>query len=274
VKFVDLSISEVPLIMGIVNTTPDSFSDGGDFFEPSKAIYHGLKLLEQGANILDIGGESTRPGSSPVSIEEEIRRTAPVVSELKKHGAIISIDTKNAEVMEAALEAGADIINDVSALEGKGSLEIAANSNADIVLMHMQGMPSNMQENPSYNAVIDEIKSYLLKRIETCINAGISKDRICIDPGIGFGKTVDHNLEIFANLSDFIDIDCPILIGASRKSFIEHICQNGTEPKQRLAGSIAAAIASIDGGAKIIRTHDVFETIQAIQVWKAIRSKQ
>lgn len=260
--------------MGIVNVTPDSFSDGGDYFEPIKAVEHGLELLDQGADILDIGGESTRPGSSSISIEEEIRRTIPVISELKKHGATISIDTKNAEVMKAALNAGADIINDVSALEGNGALETAANSDADIVLMHMQGIPSNMQENPSYNAVIDEIKSYLLKRIETCINAGVSKKRICIDPGIGFGKTVDHNLEIFANLSDFAEIGYPILIGASRKSFIEHICQNGTEPKQRLAGSIAAALVSIDKGAKIIRTHDVFETIQAIKVWESIRSKQ
>jgi dihydropteroate synthase len=262
--------SDRPLIMGIVNVTPDSFSDGGQFSVHEEAVRHGRRLAAEGAAILDIGGESTRPGAAPVSIGEEISRTIPVVRALAEDGLCISIDTRHAAVMRAALEAGAVIINDISALEGDpDSLDVAVRSNASVVLMHMQGQPADMQTDPAYEDAPREIFHYLAGRIEACLSAGISRDRLCVDPGIGFGKTVQHNLDLLANLGRFQKLDVPVLLGVSRKSFIGALSGN-EPPDQRLGGSIAAGLAGIARGAQILRVHDVAETAQAVAVWHAI----
>lgn len=259
-----------PLIMGIVNVTPDSFSDGGHFAGLEEAIRHGRRLAVEGADILDIGGESTRPGAAPVTIEEEIARTIPVMRALAQDGLCVSIDTRHAAVMQAALEAGASIINDISALEGDpDSLDVAARSKASVVLMHMQGKPADMQNDPAYQDAPREIFDYLSRRIEICLSAGIARDRLCVDPGIGFGKTVQHNLALLAQLDLFQKLDVPVMLGASRKSFIGALCRN-EPPQQRLGGSLAAALAGIARGAQILRVHDVAETAQAVAVWHAI----
>jgi len=244
--------------MGIVNVTPDSFTDGGDFFDAATAIDHGKKLLADGADILDIGGESTRPGAQPVGSIAEAKRVLPVIEGLAKTGAVISIDTRHADVMTSALDAGANILNDVSALEGEGSLEVAAKSQASIVLMHMQGEPATMMDNPVYENVVDEVSSYLSERIDVCVAAGIDKARIAIDPGFGFGKTRDHNLELIDNLDQLKALDCPILVGLSRK-FGKH-----KKPKERLPESLAVAVKSVLNGAEIVRVHDVAETRDAL----------
>ena len=262
--------SDRPIIMGIVNVTPDSFSDGGQFLGPEAAVRQGRSLAVQGASILDIGGESTRPGAAPVTIEEEIARTIPVIHALAQDGLCVSIDTRRAAVMRAALEAGAAIINDISALEGDPeSLSVAAGSRASVVLMHMQGTPATMQDEPAYQDVLREIFDYLEGRIEACLSAGIPRERICVDPGIGFGKTSDHNLELLANLHLFRKLGVPVMLGVSRKSFIGALCRN-EPPQERLGGSIAAALAGIARGVQILRVHDVAETAQAVAVWHAI----
>ncbi len=247
-----------PLIMGIINVTPDSFTDGGDFFDSNSAIEHGKKLLENGADILDIGGESTRPGALPVSINEEIRRVLPVVSELAGSGAVISIDTRHSDVMKKALELGATVLNDVTALEGEESLDVASNSNASIVLMHMKGTPQTMMDDPKYGDVVLEVSNYLGLRISACLAAGISIERIAIDPGIGFGKTPAQNLTLIDNLNYLEKHQCPILVGLSRK-FGKY-----KPPKERLPESLALAIKSVINGANILRVHDVKETRAAL----------
>ena len=260
-----------PLIMGIVNVTPDSFSDGGQFSGSEEAVRHGRRLAVEGASILDIGGESTRPGAAPVTIEEEIARTIPVIRALVQDGLCVSIDTRHAAVMRAALEAGAAIINDISALEGDpDSLDVAARSSASVVLMHMQGQPADMQANPTYDDASREIFDYLAHRIEACVSAGIERERICVDPGIGFGKTARHNLGLIANLDLFQTLGVTVMLGASRKSFIGALCRN-EPPQQRLGGSIAAGLAGIARGVQILRVHDVAETAQAVAVWQAIQ---
>lgn len=256
-SYAKLSLAR-PLIMGIVNVTPDSFTDGGEFFNTDAAIAHGLRLLGDGADILDIGGESTRPGARPVGSNEEARRVLPVITELAKSGATISIDTRHADVMSKALKAGASIINDVDALEGNGSLAVAAESDVAIVLMHMKGQPATMMDDPSYEDVISEVHDYLGERIATCLSAGITKDRIAIDPGIGFGKTRDQNLEIINNLDRLVEHGCPVLVGLSRK-FGKH-----KPPKYRLPESIAVMVTSVINGAEIVRVHDVSETRDAL----------
>lgn len=266
--YAGLSVTGRPLIMGIVNVTPDSFSDGGDNFDASHAIAHGKQLLAQGADILDIGGESTRPGAAPVSLEEELRRVVPVIEGLKDTGAKISIDTRNAPVMEAAIKAGAHIINDVTALEGQGALDTAIKLDVPVMLMHMQGEPQTMQENPVYEDCVLDVYDYLKDRINMCIAAGIKRANICIDPGIGFGKTLDHNMAILNQLSLYHGLGCPVLLGASRKSFIPKICGD-VAPKDRIAGSLAAAIKGAQAATQIVRVHDVFETKQALDVWGA-----
>ena len=198
-RFANLSLDR-PLIMGIVNVTPDSFTDGGDFFDADAAIKHGLQLLQEGADILDIGGESTRPGATPVTSDEEAERVLPVITELAKTGTLISIDSRHADVMGKALAAGASILNDVTALEGEGSLDVAAQSSAPVILMHMKGQPATMMDDPSYEDVVSEVSDYLAQRIEICLAAGIAKERIAIDPGFGFGKTRDQNLQLINNL--------------------------------------------------------------------------
>lgn len=259
-----------PLIMGIVNVTPDSFSDGGDFADADTAIAHGRELLSAGAHILDVGGESTRPRSTPVAPDEEIRRIEPVVRALAGAGAVVSIDTRHAVVMQAALAAGARIINDVSALTGdSGSMAVAARSRAPVILMHMQGDPRTMQENPTYELASLDVAEYLADRIADAAAHGIPRERIVVDPGIGFGKRPPHNLEIMARLTLLHTLGCGVLIGVSRKSLIGHI-GGGVPPKARLPGSLAGALHALGGGAQILRVHDVAETRQAVATWTAL----
>jgi dihydropteroate synthase len=258
-----------PLVMGIVNVTPDSFSDGGRFAAATDALTQGVALLEAGADILDIGGESTRPGASPVDPAEEIRRTEPVVRALAERGAVISIDTRHAATMHAALAAGARIINDVTALTGDpNSLDVAARSGAPVILMHMRGEPRTMQDDPVYECAPLDVLEYLERRIEACEAAGIPRDRIVVDPGIGFGKRLRHNLQILQRLSLLHLTGCGILLGASRKSFISNSSGRNPPPEQRLPGSLTAALGGLDQGVQILRVHDVAETKQAIDVWQ------
>ena len=256
--------------MGVVNVTPDSFSDGGDYIDPSVAIAHGFAQVEEGADILDIGGESTRPGATPVGIDEELARVIPVIEGLRGAGVPLSIDTRNAAIMQAALAAGASIINDVSALSHDAdSMKIAAQSDAPIILMHAKGTPQDMQDAPHYEDVVVEVFDYLSSRIDACVEAGIARERLIVDPGIGFGKTLAHNLALMGQLGRFHQLGCPILLGASRKRFIGEL--TGTpDPKDRMPGSVAAALAAVAQGVHILRVHDVGPTNQAIDVWQAI----
>jgi dihydropteroate synthase len=259
-----------PLIMGIVNVTPDSFSDGGAFIAAEAAIAHGRALLAEGADILDIGGESVRPGATPVAPEDEIARVEPVLRGLAGVGAVLSIDTRHARVMEAALAAGARIINDVSALAGDArSLAVAAATRAPVVLMHMQGEPRTMQSDPRYRLASLDILEYLAERIAICARVGIPRERIVVDPGIGFGKRARHNLEIMARLSLFHALGCGVLLGISRKSLIGRI-GGALEPKKRLPGSLAGGVHALSQGVQILRVHDVAETRQAAASWQAI----
>ena len=263
-----------PLLMGIVNVTPDSFSDGGDFARVEDAIAHGRRLVEDGADIVDIGGESTRPGSAPTPIAEELARVKPVVAALAKAGACVSIDTRHAAVMRAAIAAGARIVNDVTALTADAeSLAVVAKSGASVVLMHMQGDPATMQQAPQYRDAPVEIADYLRGRVAACRAAGMPDERIAIDPGIGFGKTVEHNVQILARLDRFTDLGVAVLVGLSRKGFIGKLSR-GESPKAREPGSIAGAIAAAEGGADILRVHDVAATRQALAVWQAIRAQR
>lgn len=260
-----------PRVMGVINVTPDSFSDGGKNYSHETAIKTSLDLASAGADIIDIGGVSTRPGSRPPSEDEEFSRVIPVIKGLKRHRLIMSIDTRRASVMQAALEAGASIINDISALtEDSDSLEIAAMCDAPIVLMHMQGTPENMQTNPHYNNVTLEVFDFLEQRINACVAAGISKDRLIVDPGIGFGKTAQHNVQLLRDLAVFHGLGCPILVGASRKSFIGMLSASELADN-RLPGSISGALRAVSLGVQILRVHDVKETNQALKVWHEIQ---
>jgi dihydropteroate synthase len=256
-----------PRIMGIINVTPDSFYTGAGS-DPQKAVALGRVMLEAGADILDVGGESTRPGAAVVPEDEEIRRLEPVVRALADLGAIVSVDTRKARVMAAAMSWGARIINDVSALEGARCLETVAQSGACVVLMHMRGEPATMQRAPSYELASLDVADYLGTRIAACIDAGMPLHRIVIDPGIGFGKTVEHNLEILARLTLFHGLGCGVLVGLSRKSTIGRV--SGATVEARLPGSIAGALHALSQGAQILRVHDVAETRQAIAMWQAI----
>ena len=250
--------SEKPyLIMGILNVTPDSFSDGGQFLKVENAFTHSVKMIEEGADIIDIGGESTKPFAESVSTDEELSRVIPVIEKIRsEYDILISIDTTKSKVAEEAITAGANIINDVSAMEiDENMLQIAKNYNSPIIMMHMKGIPKNMQNNPTYDHLITEIKDYLSSRVKCAINAGIDKKNIIIDPGIGFGKSVEHNFEIINNLDSFVDLGFPVLLGASRKSFIGLTLD--VEEKDRLEGSIAANVIGLQKGAKIFRVHDV-----------------
>ncbi|MGB0696669.1 MAG: dihydropteroate synthase [Rhodospirillaceae bacterium] len=258
------------VVMGILNVTPDSFSDGGDHFDPDIAITSGLTMLEAGAGILDIGGESTRPGADPVDPKVEIQRVVPVIQALAERGAVVSIDTRNAAVMTAALEAGARIINDITALTGDpAAISLAARAGVPVVLMHMQGEPQTMQANPRYGHAVLDVYDYLAERIAACRRAGIPPSQICIDPGIGFGKDLEHNLALMDYLALFHGLGTRVLLGASRKSYIGRIVPAG-HPKQRLPGSLSAALAAQARGAQIIRVHDVTDTVQALSVASAI----
>ncbi len=258
-----------PLVMGIVNVTPDSFSDGGEHFGVAAAVKHADRLAADGADILDIGGESVRPGAAPVAAAEERQRVLPVVEALAAAGTgpALSIDTRHAEVMEAALAAGATIVNDITALSGDGrSLEVAAAGADAVVLMHMRGEPATMNVDPAYGNAPLDIYDYLEDRVEACVAAGIGRGRLIVDPGIGFGKKATHNLAILASLTLYHGIGCPILLGISRKGLAGEEDRE-RPPKERLPGSLAAALAALDQGVHILRVHDVAETRQALAVW-------
>jgi dihydropteroate synthase len=260
--------------MGIVNVTPDSFSDGGETSTADAAIARGRQLTDVGADIIDVGGESTRPGAEPVSVDEEIRRIQPVVGALAGSGTVISIDTRHADVMSAAIEAGAKIVNDVSALSGdKDSCRVVAMSEVSVILMHMRGDPQTMQEAPVYRDVVQDISSWLTERVQVCVSAGIGIEKIAIDPGIGFGKLFEHNIDIMRAIGVFKRSGHPVCIGASRKSFLGALC-DGQPVNNRLGASIAAAVFAAHSGANIIRVHDVAETWQAIRVWGALQKSE
>jgi len=266
-----LDFTKGPLLMGVINVTPDSFSDGGRFFEADRAIEHGLKLAEEGAHILDIGGESTRPGSTEVNTDEELERILPVLEGLKNCGAVLSVDTRHGETMKAALAAGAGMMNDVSALtHDPAALNVIAASDAYICLMHMQGTPKTMQQNPQYEDVVHEVYDFLKERIQACVDAGVDHKRIVCDPGIGFGKTLEHNLNLLKNLDKFHDLSVPVMLGVSRKSFIDKICGD-IAPEDRLPGSLSAAIWGLQQGIQIFRVHDVAETRQAFEIFQNIK---
>ena len=266
-----MSAHRTPLLMGVVNVTPDSFSDGGAFLDPGRAIAHGLKLVEDGAAILDIGGESTRPGADEIPVETELSRILPVIKGLSaQSAAAISIDTRKPEVARAAVDAGASVWNDVSALTfSPDSVSAAAALDCRVVLMHAQGDPKTMQTAPHYKDVIEEVFAFLSGRIDVCENRGVSRSRLIVDPGVGFGKTVDHNLVLIAGLARFSALGVPVLLGASRKRFIAALDRQGPAG-ERLGGSIAAAIAGAAQGAAILRVHDVAATRQALAVAAAI----
>jgi len=261
--------------MGILNVTPDSFSDGNQFIGLSQAIERAKVMIAEGVDIIDVGGESTRPSALPVTVDEELQRVIPIVKEIRKYSTIpISIDTRKAEVAHQGILNGANIVNDVSALRHDQDMIKVLKTYPDslIVLMHMQGQPNNMQDNPTYFDVLEEVYSFMKERIEFCKNEGIGKNRILIDPGIGFGKNLSHNLMIINNLIRFKDLDVPIVLGASRKSFISEI--DKSEPDDRLGGSMAAASVAIDANVQILRVHDVKEHKQFVKVKRAIRGER
>ncbi|MFY8349839.1 dihydropteroate synthase [Pseudoalteromonas sp. SSM20] len=264
-KVLDLSQTH---IMGILNLTPDSFSDGGSYQHLDSAVISALAMLKNGATIIDIGGESTRPGAPDVALEEELSRVIPVIKAIReKSDCIISIDTSKAEVMRQAVHAGADIINDVRALQEPNALATAAELGVPVCLMHMQGQPRTMQANPQYIDLINDIKQFFVERIAECEKAGITRDRIILDPGFGFGKTLAHNYQILKYIDEFKIMGCEVLAGLSRKSMIGNLL--GRDVDQRLAGSVAGALIAAQKGAKIIRVHDVTETADALDVWRA-----
>ena len=264
------AIGERTLIMGILNITPDSFSDGGQFQDTESAVRHGIQMAEDGADIIDIGGESSRPGSEPVSADEELSRVIPVIEALAKKIEIpISIDSYKPVVAQAALDAGAGIINDVTGLADERMRSLAAERKAPTIIMHMKGAPRNMQENPEYDDVVSEIMAFFRERIALAVEAGLPEEYLIIDPGIGFGKTLEHNLEIIRNLADFKTLGRPILIGTSRKAFIGKIL-GGLPPTERLEGTAAAIAISIANGANIVRVHDVKQMSQVAKMADAI----
>jgi dihydropteroate synthase len=257
-------------LMGIVNVTPDSFSDGGLFLDADAAIAHGRELIAEGADVVDIGGESTRPGAEAVSAEEELRRVTPVVEALAgDSGAPVSIDTSKLAVAEAALDAGAAMVNDVTALRAEPELaELCADRGCGLCLMHMLGDPRTMQENPTYEDVVDDVRAFLSERIEFATAAGVDEERIWVDPGIGFGKTVEHNLELLRRLGELRDLGRPLLVGTSRKSFLGKL--TGAEPEERLGGTIASNVIAFANGAEMLRVHDVGPLQEALTVAEAI----
>lgn len=259
---------ERPLVMGIVNVTPDSFSDGGKFQDSRAAIMHARQMVEDGADLLDIGGESTRPGARAASLSEELDRVLPIIEALASIGVPISIDTQKPEVMRAALSKGASMVNDVNALQAPGALEVVASSNAGVCLMHKQGSPETMQQQPDYQDVMGDVREFLADRANAVMTTGVKPERIVIDPGFGFGKTVAHNLTLLRNLYHFHELGFPVLAGLSRKSTLGAI--TGREVHERMAASIAAALIAVQKGAKILRVHDVRETVDALKVLDAV----
>lgn len=257
-----------PLVMGVVNVTPDSFSDGGKFLAIDAAIEHAHQLIEEGADVLDIGGESTRPGAAPVSVEDELRRVLPIIESLSKVPVPISIDTMKPEVMRAAIAAGASMVNDVNALRAEGAIEVCAEHQIAVCLMHMRGAPRTMQEAPSYLDVVAEVKAFLLDRATACERGGIGRDRIVIDPGFGFGKNREHNLALLRHLKQLTGMGYAVLAGLSRKSVLGKI--TGQEVVSRVPASVAAALLAVQNGADIVRVHDVRATKDALAILQAV----
>lgn len=263
-----------PLLMGVVNVTPDSFSDGGDFADAAAASAHARRLAAEGADILDIGGESTRPGAPAVSEDEELERVLPVLDALRDVAVPVSVDTRRARVMREALAAGASMINDIEALQSPGAMEVMAalaSKGCAVCLMHMQGKPATMQQDPHYDDVVSEVRAFLAERIAAAERAGISRDRIVADPGFGFGKTAAHNLAVLARLGELQALGVPIMAGLSRKSVLGAV--TGRPVTERLAASVAAALLAAQAGATILRVHDVKETRDALAVWQAMRAQ-
>jgi len=258
--------------MGIVNTTPDSFSDGGRWADPQSAIRHALTLLEEGADILDVGGESTRPGAAAVPADEEIRRVLPVIGALAGRGCVVSVDTRKPEVMHAALDAGAAMVNDVTALRTPGALAAVAASDAAVCLMHMQGEPQSMQQAPRYADVVADVKEFLQGRVHACEAAGIGRERLVIDPGFGFGKTVQHNLALLKHLDRLGELGIPVLAGLSRKSMLGAL--TGRAVEQREFAGVAAHLAAVARGARLLRVHNVAAMRDALAIWNAVEEQQ
>ena len=266
--FIDLS---QPQVMGILNVTPDSFSDGGQHTKVSQALDHALRMIDEGATFIDIGGESTRPGAPDVSLQEELDRTIPVIEAVAKNTpCVISIDTSKADVMREAVKAGAGLINDVRALQEPGALQVAAEAQVPVCLMHMQGQPRTMQQSPEYDDVVNDVGQFLLARTKVCEEAGIAKDKILFDPGYGFGKSLEHNYTLVKHLPSLMKLGYPVLVGMSRKSMIGNLLNRKVD--ERLAGSISLATIVAQMGAHIIRVHDVKETADAVNIVKMLNS--
>jgi dihydropteroate synthase len=257
-----------PLVMGIVNVTPDSFSDGGDYFGFDAALAHARCLIGEGADMLDIGGESTRPGAEPVTEAEELRRVLPLLDALRDSGVPLSVDTRKPAVMRAAIDAGADMINDVLALRAPGAIDAVAASEAGLCLMHMQGDPVTMQQAPEYRDVVAEVREFLRERVAACVAHGIARERLVIDPGFGFGKSVEHNLTLLRHLRAFTNEGVAVLAGLSRKSTLGALTGRSV-PAERVHASVAAALVAAERGAAIVRVHDVAATVDALKVWRA-----
>ena len=259
-----------PQVMGVLNITPDSFSDGGNLYDDAqipldKILANAQRMIDEGASVLDIGGESSRPGAQAVTVTEEIRRVLPVVEALKALDCIISVDTRNAETAEATIKAGAHMINDISAGADSGVMTAVANSDVAYALMHMQGMPETMQNDPRYEQVVTEVAQFLRRRYQNCLSQGIAAERMLVDPGFGFGKSLQHNLQLLAHIEALRVDDCPILVGISRKSMLGQI--TGRDVEDRLAASVAAAVIAVQNGADLVRAHDVKETVDGLKVW-------
>jgi len=254
--------------MGIVNVTPDSFSDGGQLHDTQAAVAHALKLSEQGADILDVGGESTRPGATAVPVDEEIGRVVPVIEVLVREGCVVSVDTRRPEVMRAALAAGATMVNDVAALRAPGAMEAVAASGVAVCLMHMRGDPQSMQQSPHYADVVDEVKQFLRARVQVCEAAGIARERLVIDPGFGFGKTLQHNLALLKHLGELAELDLPILAGLSRKSMLGTL--TGCAVDEREFAGVAAHLMAVTHGARLVRVHNVVAMRDALAIWNAV----
>ena len=269
-NFLDLTTSKV---MGVLNVTPDSFSDGGAFNMLENGLSQAALMLSEGADIIDIGGESTRPGAQAVTVQQELDRVIPVIEAVfKRFDTIVSIDTSKAQVMKEAINAGASLINDVRALQENGALDIAVKANVPVCLMHMQGQPRLMQQNPCYDDVVKDVMTFLQDRISVCRKAGIAENQIIVDPGFGFGKSIEHNYQILANLERFHELNVPVMAGMSRKSMIGNLLQRKID--QRLAGNIATATIAAQKGAQIIRVHDVKETVDAVKIVNIIKGLQ
>ncbi len=257
------------VVMGILNVTPDSFSDGGRFNRPDSALKQALRMQQEGAEVIDIGGESTRPGAALISLDEELSRVVPVIEKIREHSSVaISIDTSKPEVMQAAIEAGASMVNDVNALHAAGAIEVCAQYQVPVCLMHKQGSPQDMQLNPQYVDVVDEVKQYLISRTEQCVAAGIREENIIIDPGFGFGKTLENNLCLLREIAQFCALEIPVLVGISRKSMFGQLLDR--EVDERLIASVSAAVIAYQKGARFFRVHDVAETCDALKLSAAV----